>query len=106
MPTVNLGVKVRAARKANGLTLRELGELVELSTSYLSDIERGRTDPSFKNVCKLSDLLQIELFPSDEKRLSHEELSVVMAMRNGGAFNAIKMIVNFDFDGYFGEDGE
>ncbi len=41
---------IRRLRKQHKLTLRELGERCGLSISYLSDIERGRTQPSLDSV--------------------------------------------------------
>lgn len=41
-----LGVKLRAAREKQGLTLRELARRVHLSPSLISQIERARVTPS------------------------------------------------------------
>jgi transcriptional regulator with XRE-family HTH domain len=51
----SLGKKLRSLRKAEGLTLAQLGEKVGLSTSYLSQVERGVTMPS---LARLTDIAQ------------------------------------------------
>lgn len=39
------GVEIRAARKRNGLSMRELAVRLRLSAPYISDIEHGRRAP-------------------------------------------------------------
>ena len=41
-----LGQRIRELRKQKKETLKELSKGTQLSVSYLSDIERGRTNPS------------------------------------------------------------
>lgn len=45
---MNLGDKLKAVRKANGLSLKELSKATteQVSVSFLSDIENGRSNPS------------------------------------------------------------
>lgn len=45
---------IHELRDAAGFTLMELAEKTGLSASFLSDIERGRTDPSMKTLRKLA----------------------------------------------------
>lgn len=40
------GTVIREARKAQGLTLRDLAALAEVDHSMLSKVERGLVDPS------------------------------------------------------------
>jgi len=102
----NLGVTIKAARLAAGWKLREVYDKTGLSISYLSDIERGCVNPSFASICRLVEALDIDVLPYTESPLSHEELAVVMAMRNGGALDAIKMVITFEWDGYFKDEGQ
>ena len=44
---------LRTMRKSRGWTLRELAQRTGLSVSFLSDIERQRTDPSLQTLEKL-----------------------------------------------------
>jgi transcriptional regulator with XRE-family HTH domain len=43
---VRLGQAIRAAREAQGLSLRELARRVEVSPSFVSQVERGLANPS------------------------------------------------------------
>ena len=47
---MNLGKKLKHFRKCNGLSLKELSTLTNLSISFLSDIEHDRSNPSISNL--------------------------------------------------------
>ncbi len=54
--------KLRALRKAAGLSQRELAERAELSRVYLGSLETGaKTDPSFGVMCRLADALGVRV---------------------------------------------
>lgn len=54
-----LGEKIRLLRTEKGYSLRELGKRVNLSFSYLGDIERGRTNPSIETLKSLAEALEV-----------------------------------------------
>ena len=58
---MQLQYRIRELRQNNGLTLKEVSEITDLSVSYLSDIERGRTVPSLSTLTKLSEAFEINL---------------------------------------------
>jgi transcriptional regulator with XRE-family HTH domain len=45
-----LGHRIRELRKSRGETLKNISESINLSVSYLSDIERGYTNPSLQTL--------------------------------------------------------
>jgi transcriptional regulator with XRE-family HTH domain len=47
---MQLGQRIRELRNIKGETLKETSIKTELSVSYLSDIERGRTNPSLQTL--------------------------------------------------------
>jgi transcriptional regulator with XRE-family HTH domain len=53
--------KLRELRTGRNLTLKNLAEVTGLSVSYLSDIERGRTNPSLKTVEALAEALEVSV---------------------------------------------
>jgi XRE family transcriptional regulator, regulator of sulfur utilization len=53
--------KVRELRTARNYTLKNLAEVTGLSVSYLSDVERGRTNPSLKTVELLAQALKVSV---------------------------------------------
>jgi transcriptional regulator with XRE-family HTH domain len=57
----DLGKRLRAVRKEQGLTLVQLGQQVGLSASYLSQIERGETMPSLARLTTIASALDVEV---------------------------------------------
>lgn len=51
---MQLGSELRRLRKSRGLTLANVGKETDLSVSFLSDVERGRTKPSLGTLEKLT----------------------------------------------------
>ena len=49
-------------RKMRKLTQENLSEICGISTDYLSEIERGKTAPSFKRMDMLAQALNIEVY--------------------------------------------
>jgi XRE family transcriptional regulator, regulator of sulfur utilization len=63
---MELGEKLRVLRKARKLTLLDVSREVDLSVSFLSDLERGRTRPSLDTLEKLASYYKVsvtELLP-------------------------------------------
>lgn len=56
-----LGGKLRKLRMQRELTMRELGELVHISTSFVSDIEHGRGQPSLDTLTALAQVLEVPI---------------------------------------------
>lgn len=51
---INLAEYLKIMRESRNMKLREVAEKTGLSTSYLSDLERGRTLPSIETLEKLA----------------------------------------------------
>ncbi|RDI44053.1 helix-turn-helix domain-containing protein [Falsibacillus pallidus] len=58
---MKLGERLKSLRKSAGLTLAQLKDATGLSVSYLSDLERGRTNPSVKTLNKLASIYKISV---------------------------------------------
>lgn len=57
----NIGERIKNLRNERGLTLSEFGKLVNLSPSYLSQIENGKTSPSLTTLIDMGRLLDVEI---------------------------------------------
>ena len=55
-----IGERMKSLRVERGMTLAELAEQVNLSTSYLSQIERDRTMPSLSTLVDIAQGLKVE----------------------------------------------
>lgn len=51
---------VKYFRFKNKLSQEQLAELVNLTDKYISDIERGKTTPSFDTVDKMAEALEVD----------------------------------------------
>lgn len=56
-----IGNVFRRLRRERGITLRELAELAQVSVPYLSEIERGRKEPSSEILAAICRALALDL---------------------------------------------
>jgi transcriptional regulator with XRE-family HTH domain len=82
-----LGIAIRELREHKGLTQGELGRLAELSTSQISNIERGEYAPSIDALekiaralrVKLPELFGFDLLDGDRARLDQQLKFIALA---------------------------
>lgn len=55
------GDNIKRLRKNKGLKQQEIAELLGVKQNTYSDWENGKTEPSFENLVKLADLLDVSL---------------------------------------------
>lgn len=55
------GDNIKRLRKNKGLKQQEIAELLGIKRNTYSDWENGKTEPSFENLVKLADLLEVSL---------------------------------------------
>jgi len=58
---MNIGKKIQEFRKARNLTMKELAERVECTPSLISQLEKGKTDPSISMLKKIADVLNVNI---------------------------------------------
>jgi len=56
------GERIKSLRESKGWTQENLAEKMEINTNYLSSIERGKENPTFDMLMKLSDSLKVEMW--------------------------------------------
>lgn len=54
------GERLKSLRKSKGITLLQLAEKINVTNSYLSKIERGKSTPSIKRMLQLSDYFNVD----------------------------------------------
>ena len=64
-----IGPRIRQRREDKGISMRELARRVEMTASYISQLERDLADPSIKTLRKIADALDVSLmhFLSEEE---------------------------------------
>lgn len=53
--------RIKRLRKNKGLKQQEIAELLGVKRNTYSDWENGKTEPSFENLIKLADLLEVSI---------------------------------------------
>ncbi len=57
-----IGQKIKEMRQQKGLTLRDVAEKTSLTPGFLSQVERGLTEPSLTSLRRISDSLDVPIF--------------------------------------------
>jgi transcriptional regulator with XRE-family HTH domain len=71
---MDIGQKVRQLRTEKNLNIRELAERVECTPSLISQLERGKTDPSISMLKKIARALDANIVDFFMERLTHEDV--------------------------------
>jgi transcriptional regulator with XRE-family HTH domain len=58
---MNIGKKVKELRETRNLNIKRLSELVECTPSLISQLERGKTDPSISMLKKIAEALNVNV---------------------------------------------
>jgi transcriptional regulator with XRE-family HTH domain len=58
--TVRIGARIKAARKARGLTQAELAQDVDITPKYLSNIECGAKVPKMETFIEIANALEVD----------------------------------------------
>lgn len=57
----NIGERIKKSRNEKGLSLRELAGKLNLSASFISQIEQGKASPSIENLKKIATSLDVKV---------------------------------------------
>jgi transcriptional regulator with XRE-family HTH domain len=71
---MDIGQKVRQLRTRRNLKIRELSDLVECTPSLISQLERGKTDPSISMLKKIAKALDANIVDFFMENVVHEEI--------------------------------
>ena len=54
-----IGKRIKAAREAAGMTQEELAEVLDMSTTHISVLERGVKPPKLETLIRIANVLQV-----------------------------------------------
>lgn len=80
-----LGSKIKKLRKENGLTLKQLGELLNLGESTMSMYESGNRNPDYDTLTKLAKIFNCTtdyLLGRTDIKNSYEQKDIVKSKEN------------------------
>ena len=80
--TEKLGEKIKTARLAKKMTLKELAEKTQLSISFLSMVERGLTSAAVVSLKKIAEALDMDLSAFFEKTEDEQKNGFVRSYEN------------------------
>src|SRR4051794_39956515 len=60
-PLVTLGIRLKRVRERSGRSLREVARELGVSASFLSQMERGKSQPSVATLYSLAQLLKVSI---------------------------------------------
>ncbi len=72
---IKLGLRLRRLRNLRKITLRELAGLTGLTTSFLSQVENGKTSPSIDSIIRIARALNVSVVEFFEEGISESGLS-------------------------------
>jgi y4mF family transcriptional regulator len=68
MSPEELGQRIRSRRKSLHLRQRDLAEMAGVTLRGLTDIERGRANPTLRQLVKIADVLGLDLILTERTR--------------------------------------
>ena len=71
-PMKRFGEKLRILRKQNDLSLRQLGDMLDVHNTYISQIEHGQK-PSIDFILKIADIFNVSLDNLMQDRLELDD---------------------------------
>lgn len=87
-PLGTLGIRLKRVRERSGKSLREVARQLGVSPSFLSQMERGKSQPSVATLYSLAQFLEVsidELFAADEEDAAAAPGGPVEVVRQRGA---------------------
>ncbi len=87
-----IGDVLRQARTSQGRTLREVSDSARVSLGYLSEVERGRKEPSSELLNAICDALEVPLssvLTDAGERMASEERAAYSAPADGASGSTI-----------------
>lgn len=78
MDELQTGSIIQKFRKERNLTIKELAEQVNITSSMLSQIERGQANPSLNTIRAISQALDIPLFKFFMEKEDHEHQDLIV----------------------------
>lgn len=59
---IKFGIRLKYYRLLKGLTQEQMAELLNVDAHYISDIERGTRNITFKTLFRIADALDVEIY--------------------------------------------
>jgi transcriptional regulator with XRE-family HTH domain len=87
----SVGARLRARREARGISLRQFARELDVSASFISQLETGKAKPSVAtlySICAALDMSIDELFAVEPPAASHGDVTVAVGVEQGVSTSA------------------
>lgn len=71
---VDIGRKLRELRESRGMTIREISHKAGCTSSFISQIEKGKTEPSISMLKRIADALNVNIVDFFMTNLEDEDI--------------------------------
>jgi len=71
---MEIGKKIREFREERNLNIKQLAEIVECTPSLISQLERGKADPSISMLKRIAEALNVNIIDFFMKRANNEDV--------------------------------
>lgn len=97
---MKFGSRIRALRRQRGMTLRQVGKLANLSTPFLSQVERDKVSPAVASLAAIARALGVSMsyfvnYPGDGESFRGPK-SVNMFQLDGGTAKLARLSARFE----------
>lgn len=79
---LNIGEKIREQRKKLGITINEISKRTNLTASFISQFERGRTKASMDSVKKIAESIGLDFSDLFGKSSTNQPASIIQSINN------------------------
>jgi transcriptional regulator with XRE-family HTH domain len=86
-----IGLRLKHRRQNLNLSLRELARKTDLTASFLSQVERGRTNMSLDSLRRIAEILEVPMlyFLGERTPLSENHSNGIVEHKNGSVYNPV-----------------
>lgn len=86
---MRIGGKIKKLRKQKGISQKSLAEQADISYSFMSDIENGKSNPSFDKLQRICSVLNVDFSyflgstvnTEEDSKIYHDILSYINEVR-------------------------
>ena len=95
-----IGARIQKLRKQKGLTQDELSEKVNISSKYLSSIERGKENPTLNTFISIAEELSVDIeeffteIQIEDPKITKEMILSLVDEADEGQLNTIYQILS------------
>lgn len=97
---MRIGGKIKTLRKQKGISQKSLAEQADISYSFMSDIEKGKSNPSFDKLQRICSVLNVDysyilgstINSEEEGKIYHDILSYINEVKSWSENDQLELL--------------